>query len=107
MLLFAGSLRRVPLPGESGRFSRGLESPSSIWRRKGSAHGQLNETGRPPFNPGDLLRLYLYGYLNRVRSNRGLEREAGRDLEVIWLLRKLRPDFKTIGDFRRENADGD
>ena len=74
--------------------------------KAGFAKAQLNETGRPPYDPGDLLRLYLYGYLNRVRSSRGLEREAARNLEVIWLLRKLRPDFKTIADFRKENAAG-
>jgi len=74
--------------------------------KEGFRHGQVPETGRPPYDPGDLLRLYLYGYLNRVRSSRGLEREAARNLEVIWLLRKLRPDFKTIADFRRENAAG-
>ena len=74
--------------------------------KEGFRHGQLHETGRPPYDPGDLLRLYLYGYFNRVRSSRGLEREAERNLEVIWLLRKLRPDFKTIADFRRENASG-
>jgi transposase len=74
--------------------------------KEGFRHGQMPETGRPPYDPGDLLRLYLYGYLNRVRSSRGLEREAARNLEVIWLLRKLRPDFKTIADFRRENAAG-
>jgi transposase len=67
-------------------------------------NAQLNETGRPPYDPGDLLRLYVYGYLNRVRSSRGLEREAARNLELIWLLRKLRPDFKTIADFRRDNG---
>lgn len=72
--------------------------------KAGFSNAQLNETGRPPYDPGDLLRLYLYGYLNRVRSSRGLEREAGRNLEVIWLLRKLRPDFKTIADFRRDNG---
>lgn len=72
----------------------------------GFRHAQLPETGRPPYDPGDLLRLYLYGYLHRVRSSRGLEREAARNLEVIWLLRKLRPDFKTIADFRRDNAPG-
>src|SRR5438552_14791216 len=72
--------------------------------KEGFRHGQVPETGRPPYDPGDLLRLYLYGYLNRVRSSRGLEREAARNLEVIWLLRKLRPDFKTIADFRRNNA---
>jgi len=74
--------------------------------KEGFRHGAVPETGRPPYDPGDLLRLYLYGYLNRVRSSRGLEREATRNLEVIWLLRKLRPDFKTIADFRRANAAG-
>jgi transposase len=74
--------------------------------KEGFRHGAVPETGRPPYDPGDLLRLYLYGYLNRVRSSRGLEREGARNLEVIWLLRKLRPDFKTIADFRRENAAG-
>jgi transposase len=62
------------------------------------------ETGRPPYDPGDLLRLYVYGYLNRTRSSRQLEREAGRNVELMWLLRKLRPDFKTIADFRKDNA---
>ena len=61
-------------------------------------------TGRPPYAPGDLLRLYIWGYLNRVRSSRGLEAECGRNLEVIWLMRKLKPDFKTISDFRKDNA---
>src|SRR5215203_5763442 len=60
-------------------------------------------TGRPGYAPSDLLKLYIYGYLNRVRSSRRLEAEAGRNLEVIWLLRHLQPDFKTIADFRRDN----
>jgi transposase len=60
-------------------------------------------TGRPPYHPADLLKLYLYGYLNRVRSSRRLEAEALRNLEVVWLLRGLRPDFKTIADFRKDN----
>ena len=64
------------------------------------------DTGRPPYHPGDLLRLYVYGYLNRTRSSRQLEREAGRNVELMWLMRKLRPDFKTIADFRKENAAG-
>jgi transposase len=63
------------------------------------------ETGRPAYNPGDLLRLYVYGYLNRTRSSRRLEREAGRNVELMWLMRKLRPDFKTIADFRKDNAE--
>ena len=63
------------------------------------------ETGRPPYNPGDLLKLYIYGYLNRIRSSRKLEAEAGRNLEIMWLLRKMAPDFKTIADFRRDNGE--
>ena len=60
-------------------------------------------TGRPPYDPGDLLKLYLYGYINRLRSSRKLERECTRNVEVMWLLRKLRPDFKTVSDFRKDN----
>jgi transposase len=62
-------------------------------------------TGRPACSPGDLLKLYIYGYLNRTRSSRLLERECSRNLELIWVLHKLRPDFKTIADFRKNNAD--
>jgi transposase len=62
------------------------------------------ERGRPPYHPGDMLKLYVYGYLNRVRSSRRLEREAQRNVEVMWLLGKLAPDFKTIADFRRDNG---
>ena len=61
------------------------------------------ETGRPGYRPADLLKLYIYGYLNRVRSSRRLEAETHRNIEVIWLLRHLKPDFKTIADFRRDN----
>ena len=61
------------------------------------------ETGRPPYDPRDLLKLYAYGYLHRVRSSRRLEAEATRNLEVIWLLHGVRPDFKTIADFRKDN----
>src|SRR6266702_3571488 len=64
---------------------------------------EAEETGRPAYDPGDLLRLYIYGYLNRVRSSRRLEKEAERNVEVMWLMRKLRPDFKTIADFRAVN----
>ena len=64
---------------------------------------QAKATGRPGYHPADLLKLYIYGYLNRVRSSRRLEAEARRNIEVIWLLRRLIPDFKTIADFRRDN----
>jgi transposase len=60
-------------------------------------------TGRPGYAPADLLKLYIYGYLNRVRSSRRLEMECHRNVEVIWLLRALKPDFKTIADFRCDN----
>ena len=60
-------------------------------------------TGRPGYAPADLLKLYIYGYLNRVRSSRRLETETHRNIEMIWLLRHLKPDFKTIADFRRDN----
>ena len=62
-------------------------------------------TGRPAYDPGDLLGLYLYGYVNGIRSSRKLAREAGRNLELIWLLRRLSPDFRTISDFRKNNLE--
>jgi transposase len=65
---------------------------------------QAAATGRPGYHPADLLKLYIYGYLYRIRSSRRLEAEAGRNLELIWLLRGIRPDFKTIADFRKENG---
>ncbi len=61
-------------------------------------------TGRPAYHPSVHLKLYIYGYLNRVHSSRRLEREAGRNLEVMWLLGRLAPDFKTIADFRKDNG---
>jgi transposase len=69
----------------------------------GFAKAQVATTGRPPYDPADLLKLYLYGYLNRIRSSRLLERECHRNVEVMWLLGKLTPDFKTIADFRKDN----
>jgi transposase len=69
----------------------------------GFTHAIPAETGRPPYHPGTLLKLYVYGYLNRIRSSRLLEREAGRNLELVWLLGKLTPDFKTVADFRKDN----
>ena len=61
------------------------------------------EAGQPPYDPADLLKLYLYGYLNQIRSSRRLEREAGRNLDLIWLLKNLRPGYRTIANFRKEN----
>jgi transposase len=63
-------------------------------------------TGRPAYHPGTLLKIYIYGYLNRIASSRRLERETQRNLELIWLTGRLTPDFKTIADFRRDNGPG-
>ena len=69
----------------------------------GFQRSQPAPTGRPGYDPADLLKLYLYGYLYRIRSSRRLESEAHRNVELMWLLRHLTPDFKTIADFRRDN----
>ena len=61
-------------------------------------------TGRPSYHPATLLKLYVFGYLNRLQSSRRLEREAARNVELMWLLRRLMPDFKTIADFRKDNG---
>ena len=61
-------------------------------------------TGRPGYHPSAMLKLYIFGYLNRVQSSRRLEREAGRNLEVMWLTGRLVPDHKTIADFRKDNG---
>jgi transposase len=74
-------------------------------QKLGFKHSTPSEVGRPSYNPSDLLKLYLYGYLNQVRSSRKLERECHRNIEVIWLMKKLTPDFKTIADFRKDNID--
>jgi transposase len=69
----------------------------------GFAKARCADTGRPPYAPAALLKLYLYGYLHRIRSSRLLEAEGQRNVEVIWLSGKLTPDFKTIADFRKDN----
>jgi transposase len=69
------------------------------FRHAGSGVG----AGQPPYDPADLLKLYLYGYVNRIRSSRGLEREAGRNLELIWLMKELVPGYRTIAKFRQDN----
>jgi transposase len=72
--------------------------------RLGFRHAEREDgVGQPPYDPADLLKLYLYGYLNQVRSSRRLEREARRNLELIWLLKELAPGYRTIAKFRQEN----
>lgn len=64
------------------------------------------QTGRPGYHPATMLKLYIYGYLNRIQSSRRLEKETHRNVELMWLLERLRPDFKTIADFRKDNGKG-
>ena len=73
-------------------------------KRMGFERAEPEETGRPAYHPGTLLKLYIYGYLNRIQSSRRLERETQRNVELFWLLGRLSPDFKTIADFRRDNG---
>ena len=78
-------------------------SKNSIWPSLGLV-GRSEATGRPSYHPSILLKLYIYGYLNRVQSSRRLEYEAGRNVEVMWLTGRLVPDHKTIADFRKDNG---
>lgn len=75
-------------------------------KQLGFVRAEAALTGRPGYDPADLLKLYVYGYLNQIRSSRQLEREAQRNVELLWLLNRLRPDFKTIADFRKDNGQG-
>jgi len=61
------------------------------------------ENGRPAYHPSDIIKLYIYGYINKTRSSRDLEKESKRNIEVIWLLKGLQPDHNTISNFRRDN----
>ena len=70
----------------------------------GFAGMEPEATGRPAYHPSTLLKIYVYGYLNRIQSSRRLEREAQRNVELIWLTGKLAPDFKTIAEFRKDNG---
>ena len=69
----------------------------------GFARAVPAQTGRPAYDPRDLLKLYIYGYLNRIRSSRRLMTECRRNVEVFYLLNMLKPDFRTIADFRKDN----
>lgn len=69
----------------------------------GFSKAVTKDTGRKPYHPGDLLKLYVYGYLNQTQTSRRLEKECHRNLELLWLIKRLKPDFKTIADFRKDN----
>jgi transposase len=80
-------------------FVDALDVEKLKFRHRGSVGG----AGQPPYDPGDLLKLYLYGYVNRIRSSRSLERECRRNLELIWLMKRLAPGYRTIAKFRKDN----
>ena len=71
----------------------------------GFVYSETKNTGRKPYSPSDMLKLYLYGYFNGIRSSRKLERECLRNVELMWLINSLKPDFKTIADFRKNNQE--
>ena len=104
LVLFPESLEEYISPNAPVRFVDRFVDTLDL-QELGFKHATLGTTGRPPYPPGALLRLYLYGYLYQHRSSRQLERQTYCNVELIWLLRKLRPDFKTIADFRRDNGE--
>jgi len=101
-LLFPEALEDYVGPDNPVRFLDAFVGSLDL-QALGFAKAQCADTGRPPYDPATLLKLYLYGYLHRLRSSRLLEAECWRNVEVIWLLGKLAPDFKTIADFRKDN----
>src|SRR3712207_4049211 len=100
-VLFPRSLEEVIAEDNEVRlidlFVESLDLGSFQFHLKGSAEG------RPAYHPKDLLKLYVYGYLNSIRSSRALEKECQRNIEVMWLLKQLVPDHNTISNFRRDN----
>lgn len=74
-------------------------------RKLGFQKAEPAETGRPAYDPRDLLKLYIYGYFNKIRSSRKLMQESTRNIELFFLLNRITPDFRTISDFRKDNAD--
>ena len=99
----AGRLHRRGQPGAGRRRvrRRARSGGAGLRRRRRRAR-----PGRPSYHPAVLLKIYIYGYLNRIQSSRRLERECQRNVELMWLTGRLAPDFKTIADFRRDNGTG-
>src|SRR6187455_1340794 len=101
-LLFPERLEDYVTPENPVRFLDAFIAQQDL-ATLGFARARCANTGRPPYDPAILLKLYLYGYLHRLRSSRRLEAECHRNVELIWLTGKLTPDFKTIADFRKDN----
>jgi transposase len=103
-ILFPDTLDQYVDEGNPVRFIDAFIDSLNL-EKLGFNHSVPNDVGRPSYDPSDLLKLYVYGYLNQVRSSRKLERECHRNLEAMWLMKKLSPDYKTIADFRKDNVD--
>ena len=102
-LLFPETLQKYISDDNPVRFIDAFVDSLNL-EKMGFTHTEPPEIGRPSYNPKDLLKLYIYGYLNQVRTSRKLERECHRNIEAIWLMKKLTPDHKTIADFRKDNS---
>src|SRR5690554_4863419 len=102
--LFPASLEEYVTPDNPVRFIDAYVESLDV-EELGFTHAQLASTGRPPYRPQDLLKLYIYGYLHKIRSSRALGRETHRNIELLWLMGKLQPNFKTIADFRKNNTE--
>ena len=87
------------------RSARSTPSSTSLIYGAGFCRRAAGRYGRPAYHPATLLKIYVYGYLNRIQSSRRLEREAQRNVELMWLTGRLMPDFKTIADFRKDNGE--
>lgn len=104
LVLFPRSLDELVSPENETRIIDRFVNILDL-RQMGFKNMNMPEEGRPAYHPADLLKLYIYGYLNRTRSSRELEKESYRNLEVMWLIKDLHPDHNTIANFRRDNPE--
>lgn len=104
--LFAEKLDELISPDNTVRFIDAYVEKLNLFEIGFKIPGTNGGKGRPPYEPAMMLKLYIYGYLNRLRSSRKLEKECTRNVELIWLTGRLNPDFKTIADFRKDNKTG-
>lgn len=106
LILFKEKLDDLIVEDNSIRFIDAYVNKLDMYKLGFNIPGSQGGKGRPPYNPATMLKIYIYGYLNRIRSSRKLELECARNMELIWLTGRLAPDFKTIADFRKDNRDG-
>lgn len=104
MILFPETVDEYISDDNTVRFIEAYVNSLSM-KELGFTHSEPKETGRKPYDPSDMLRLYIYGYIMKIRSSRGLENETYRNIELMWLMKRLHPDFKTIADFRKDNIE--